>query len=342
MTDTVLIVEDNPLMRLTLEKHVAGLGYQVHTAEHGCQALEEIEKHSIDVILLDLMMPVMDGFTLLEHLKKCPDKRQIPTIVLSSAEEEAMAVRSIEMGAEDHLVKPFNPVFLKARLQAAAEKKHFIAEIAEERAYSDSLLHVLLPTPIINELKETNTVQPKRHDDVAVLFCDIVQFTRYCDEHPPEKVLSELQTLIEAYDGIIEEHHLQKISTMGDSVLITGGLLEPLANPTLSCIECGAEMIKRCQQICPQWKVRVGIHIGPVIAGTAGSYGYRFDIWGDTVNTASRMETQAVPNSVTLSEQAYRRVEDLWPSLPSTTLEVKGKGTQTLYQIEVIPEGAPV
>src|SRR5437660_9500201 len=118
----------------------------------------------------------------------------------------------------------------------------YLRQIEDEKNRSNELLHVILPDQIVRELTETNRVQPRRFNDVAVLFCDVVDFTAYCASHTADDVIAHLQELIESYEEIIARHGMEKIKTVGDSTMATAGLLKPAENPVLCCVRCGLEM----------------------------------------------------------------------------------------------------
>src|SRR5262249_34869633 len=160
-------------------------------------------------------------------------------------------------------------------------ERGYLAQIRREQARSDELLHVILPGEVVRELKATNAVRPRRYDDVAVLFSDIVGFTPFCDSHPPEYVVSHLQGLIETWEQIALKYQIEKIKTIGDAFMAAAGLLQKTdGHPVIHAVRCGLEMIATTQALPVGWNLRVGIHFGPVIAGVIGRRQYLFDLWG--------------------------------------------------------------
>jgi class 3 adenylate cyclase len=315
-------------------------GYEVTLAEDGFKALEMLEQRAIDLVLLDVIMPEMNGYDVLEELKARDNLRGIPIIVVSALDGIDWVARCIAMGAEDYLAKPLDPVILKARIGASLEKKRLrdrevdhLAEIEQQKMRSDELLHVILPPQIVDELKTTNRVEPKRHEDVAVLFCDVVSFTPFCDGRPPQDIVSHLQHLVDACEELSVRYELQKIKTIGDSFMAAAGLLTPLENPVLNCVKAGLGMIAAAQSSPAQWNVRVGIHIGPVVSGVIGNRQYLFDLWGDTVNVAARMESQGVPGFVTLSRSAWDRIAEVCLGEAMGRVPIKGKGEQEMFRL---------
>lgn len=340
-TGSILVVDDNAINRDVLTRRLGRDGHRVALAEDGLQALAMAQAEEFDLILLDIILPGLNGFQVLEQLKADPALRHVPVIMISAFHELDGVVHCLEMGAEDYLPKPFNPVLLRARIDGCLEKKRLrdrevshLAEIDRERKRADELLHVILPAEVVRELKATNTVKPRRHDDVAVLFCDIVGFTPFCDRNQPEQVVAPLQELIEAWEEIALRHGVQKIKTIGDAFMAAAGLLRPADNPVLNCLHCGLEMIAACQARPTGWNLRVGIHVGPVVAGVIGRRQYLFDLWGDTVNTAARMESHGVPGAVTLSAAAWERVASCCRGESRGMVSVKGKGAMEMIRFD--------
>ena len=341
LTGLLLVVDDDEANREMLSRRLTRLGHEVLTAENGRVALEVLRTHPCDVMLLDLQMPEMDGEEVLLQLRADPVWRPLPVIVLSASDEIDRVVRCIEQGAEDYLSKPFNPVLLKARIQACLEKKQLrdreaahLLRIQEEKRRSDELLHVILPHDVAEELKSTRSVRPRRVENVGVLFCDIVGFTAWCERQTPEAVHHELQSLVEVFEQLAADHGLEKIKTIGDTFMATAGLLVPLDHPALNCVDCGLAMIQAARSLPPRWELRLGLHVGPVIAGVVGRRKYQYDVWGDTVNTAARLEQAAPPGSLCVEAALWSRLSDRYHGQALGLVPLKGKGVKELFRID--------
>ena len=339
----ILVVDDNESNRALLTRRLSRQGCTVAVAENGSRALELLERHPFDVVLLDIMMPGIDGYQVLVTVKTDARLRHIPVIMISALDDLASLVRCIEAGAEDYLTKPFDPVLLRARIGACLEKKRLrdremenLALIDEQRRRADELLQVILPRSIAAELKEHNHVKPRHHTNVAVLFSDVTGFTSYCDKHEPEEVLQNLQALVGRCEQISEENGLEKIKTIGDAFMATAGLLEPVENPVLSCVRAGLAMERAAMELPCGWRVHVGIHIGPVIAGVVGAKKYNFDVWGDTVNTAARVAGLAGESGVMLSERAWQDVSEHCQGQSAGRFQVKGKGEMEAFGVTAV------
>ena len=337
----ILLVEDNEMNRDMLSRRLECRGYEVVIAVDGQQGVDLAQSSHPDLILMDMSLPIIDGWEATRQLKADPVLRHIPVIMISALDEIESVVRCIEIGAEDYLPKPFNPVVLRARIGASLEKKRlrdrevlYLRQIEEEKKRSDELLHVILPHDIVKELKATGMVAPRRHEDVAVLFCDIVGFTPYSATRQPEEIVAALQLLFEAYEELAAQHQMYKIKTIGDSFMSTAGLLVPVPNPVLSAVRCGLEMVTTARDLPAGWDVRVGIHAGPVVAGVVGRKQYLYDLWGDTVNTAARVESHGSKAGVNVSASAFERIKDECEGRSLGLIPVKGKGEMEIFRVE--------
>ncbi len=332
----ILIVDDEPFNVDYLEQELEDLGHPTISAGNGMEALDLIGTEEPDLVLLDIMMPEMDGFQVLERLKSRETTRHIPVIMISALDDMSSVVKCIELGAEDYLTKPFDPVLLKSRIGASLEKKFYLQQIQQERVRSDELLHAILPMRIAQELKETHKVRPRRYENVAVLFCDIVGFTPYCESHEPEEVVANLSEMIETFEQITISHGLEKINSFADEFMAAGGIGDEFQDPVMDCVQCGLDMIEAMHHLDTQWQVRVGIHVGPVLAGIVGKRKFLFGLWGDTVNTAARVQSHGVVGTVNISKEAWEQVADRCQGKSQGTIALKGKGPMELYRVDAV------
>jgi len=340
MAPRFLVVDDNEDNRFTLALLLEAEGYtEVALAENGQDAIECLAQQSVDVVLLDIMMPVLDGYNTLERIKTDMNLRDIPVIMISAIDETDSVVRCLELGAEDYLTKPFNAAVLKARVNACLMQKRlhdqeagYLRQIEQEKRRAEQLLHATLPAAAVHELKSTNAVKPRRFEDVTVLFCDVVKFTAYCDQHSPEEVVGHLQNLVNAFEDIASAHGLEKIKTIGDAFMATAGLLQHVPRPAIASVRAGLEMIDAAKRLPPGWSVRIGIHGGPLVGGVIGRTHYSFDVWGDTVNTAARIVDQAAPDTVLMSSRVWRDLDGSFQGRSKGLVELKGKGQLELIE----------
>ena len=350
----ILIVDDDSLNRMLLSSSLEAQGHVFDMAENGRIGWQMLQQKSYDTVLLDLIMPEMDGFELLSLMKADDRLRHIPVIVISSADDLEDIIRCIEMGATDHLPKPFDPHLLMARLNASLANKRFhdqeqayLEIIQSEREKSDKLLQSILPVKIAEELKENGSVKPLLFNSVSVLFTDCIGFTRVSEQMLPHELVDELDGLFSQFDAVCQRNRMEKLKTIGDAYMCAGGL--PLRNCTHAVDACLAALEFRDFMLQmaeikkylnkPFWELRIGVHSGPVIAGVIGTKKFAYDIWGDTVNTASRMESAGEPGKVNISEDTYNLVKEFFNCDYRGKIEAKGKGEVDMYFVnDIKPE----
>jgi class 3 adenylate cyclase len=215
-------------------------------------------------------------------------------------------------------------------------------------AQNEALLLNILPKEIANELKTAGKTQPNHYDEVSVLFTDIVQFTTIADKMTPSYVVEELNRCFTAFDNIIEKHCLEKIKTIGDAYMCAGNIPSPLPNHTFIMVKAALDMVEflkgwnesQLQQGKPVWEVRIGIHLGPLVAGVVGRKKYAYDIWGSTVNIASRMESACPPGEINISQDVYDKVKDQVECAYRGKIIVKNLGELDMYLVKGLKNGA--
>ncbi|MBL8521439.1 MAG: hypothetical protein JNK75_12295 [Betaproteobacteria bacterium] len=211
------------------------------------------------------------------------------------------------------------------------------AELARERQRAEALLLHILPPSIAEELKSTGASEPKRHEDVSVLFTDLVDFTKTVATIPPQVAVSELNDIFTAFDHIVAEYGLEKINTVGDAYMAAAGVPNAVpdhaARAVRAALAMQAYIMHRNERAALQWQLRAGVHSGPVVAGVVGSTKYAYGIWGDTVNVASRMESHSAPGRVNISSVTRALVKGVFATQYRGKLEAKGKGEIDMYFI---------
>lgn len=212
--------------------------------------------------------------------------------------------------------------------------------LEEERRHAEGLLLNILPGEVARELKLNGLVSPKYFEDVSVMFTDFVGFTTAAEKLAAEDLVAVLHEYFTAFDEITKRHGLEKMKTVGDSYMCIGGL--PVRNPShpvdavLAALEM-VQFVERRQGDLPvDWSMRVGIHTGPVVAGVVGTLKFAFDIWGDTVNFSSRMESSGVPNRVNISERTYARVKDFFECEHRGKILTKDKREVDMFLVQRI------
>ena len=333
----ILVVDDNESILGLLSRRLSREGHSIATASSGGQALSAMETEDFDLVLLDLMMPDMSGYEVLQRLKADDHLREVPVIVVSGLDEVDAAIRCIEAGAEDYLTKPFNPTLLRARLASCLERKKwrdrerdYLVRLEAEKERADALLHNILPGQIVTRLNGGEAVIADRVDNVSILFCDLVGFTRLASRLAPARLVESLNRIFSSFDAIAAELGIEKIKTIGDAYMAAAGLPQPRADHALALAELAVRMQSALERINADGgsplQMRIGMHTGPVIAGIIGRHKFVYDVWGDTVNVASRLESHGLPGRIQVSEEMFRALEGRFAFEPRGLVRLRGKG----------------
>ena len=341
-TGKLLVVDDNESNRNMLSRRLLRQGHTVKLAENGKRALEMLREEDFDLVLLDVMMPEMDGYQVLEHLHADDKLRGLPVIMISALDQLDTVVKSIELGAEDYLPKPFNPVVLRARIGACLEKKRlrdreraYIKKLRSEQERSEQLLLNILPRPIAERLKEGQRTIADVFPDVTVLFADLVGFTRMSEQLPPAELVAMLNKIFSMFDQLAEKHGLEKIKTIGDEYMAASGLPMPRPDHAEAMAEMALDMLAVIERFNAKRnrgvRIRIGMNCGPVTAGIIGTKKFAYDLWGDTVNIASRMESHGIANAIQVTEATYKRLRHKYAFQRRGIIHVKGKGALCTY-----------
>ena len=331
----ILVVDDNASNRDLLSRRLVREGYCVTAAENGAAALALTTAEGFDLVLLDLMMPGMSGFEVLCRLKADAGTRHVPVIMISALDEFDSTVRCIEAGAEDYLPKPFNPILLRARIGACLEKKRLLDELHAEKERSEALLLNILPRTIVERMRRGETVIADRIAEATILFADLVDFTSLAAKSSPEETVALLGEIFSRFDALAARHGLEKIKTTGDGYMVAGGLPEERPDHAVAVAEMALAMLDAVETAGrtggEPFRLRIGLNTGALIAGVLGTHKFVYDVWGDTVNTAKRMESYGLPGRVHVSAATRRALGDAFRCEPRGLLDVKGKGWMETY-----------
>ncbi|MBV9701802.1 MAG: response regulator [Methylobacteriaceae bacterium] len=338
----ILVVDDAAANRDLLVRRLARDGHRVEAVDGGRAALARVVQEDFDLLLLDLVMPEMNGFEVLSRLKANAHLRHIPVIMISALDEIDSIAHCIEAGAEDYLPKPFNPILLDARINASLERKRwrdrelaFTRQLQAEKEVSEALLLNILPKTIVERMRQGETVIADRVPEVTILFSDLVGFTPLANRFSPGRTVDLLNQLFSEFDHLASELGLEKIKTIGDAYMVAGGLPEQRSDHAVAV----AEMALRMSQVVSETgarvgeplSMRIGIHSGDVVAGVIGRHKFTYDVWGDTVNTASRLESYGLPSQIHLSAETYRRINHAFRCHSRGPVEIAGKGAMQTY-----------
>lgn len=307
----ILIVDDEPFNVDYLEQELADMGYATISAVNGWDALDKVKSETPDLVLLDVMMPVMDGFAVLERMKADSTLRDIPVIIISAMSDLQSVVKGIQGGAEDYLPKPFEPTLLQARITASLEKKSL-------RDQQRKLLHTFATEEVAEELMRNGFTLGGRSMDVTIMFADIRSFTTFSEQHEAAEVVELLNEYFDAMFGPISRHGGIVNQIIGDGLMALFGTLEKKGDHHHQAVLTAIEMLavlkqfnqKRAAENQPQINIGIGIASGPVMAGYAGTqHRATYTCVGDVVNLASRIESHTkVAGVPILIDEATRAV----------------------------------
>jgi class 3 adenylate cyclase len=221
--------------------------------------------------------------------------------------------------------------------------------IEAEKNRSDNLLLNILPEETARELKDHGKVKAKRFEEVTVLFTDFVGFTSYSQNLEPEELVNSVDHYFSKFDQIVDKYGLEKIKTIGDAYMCAGGLPEPDESHVSKIIEVAFEFIRFLEESKKEtgeeittFDVRIGLNTGPVVAGVVGTKKFAYDIWGDTVNVASRMESNSKPGRINVSENTYQLIKDTYDCEYRGEIEVKNKGKMKMYFVNGLKDSNPL
>ena len=339
-TGRLLVVDDNKVNRLLLGRGLERQGHSVAFAENGRQALEMLDGENFDLVLLDIQMPEMDGYQVLERIIHDTDLRDIPVIMTTAMEELDSVVKCIELGAEDYLTKPVNPVLLRARINASLEKKHL-------RDQQRELFKKFATEEVAEQMLHEGFELGGRYVEATAMFSDIRGFTPLSASQSPADTIDLLNTYytltfeaISGHGGIINQME-------GDGLMAIFGA--PVAQPehAQNAVLAGLEMIELVELFNLERqadgkapiKIGVGIATGGVIAGFTGTERRAtYTCVGDTVNLAARLEshTKVVGEPVLINEVTRRALDDSLQVVDQGLHEIKGfEGKVRVYSVPV-------
>ena len=377
---TILIVDDTPANLGVIVESLEDHGFRVVVAQDGEEGLQRADFVQPDLILLDVMMPGLDGFEVCRRLKALASTRDIPVIFMTSLTETENKVAAFKAGGVDYVTKPLRIDEVMARvnthlnlhtmqkqleaqnaqlqreiierrqaeeaLEASSELirrqrdelKSLYDKIVAEQKVSERLLLNVLPYPIAERLKARPDLSAESIPEViadsflevTVLFADIVKFTRFSAGMSAERLVAVLNEIFTDFDSIADHRGLEKIKTIGDAYMAAAGLPVPAADHAARAAHMALDMLDALDRFnqrsgyCLQ--LRIGINSGAVVAGVIGKRKFIYDLWGDTVNTASRMESHGVAGRVQVTDATRRRLGEPFLFEERGIIEAKGMG----------------
>ncbi|MBU8893364.1 MAG: response regulator [Bacteroidales bacterium] len=344
----ILIIEDD-LVHYKIIQHIlenTDHDIKLKHAQSGSEALEILESELPDLILTDWEMPGISGIEFCKIIQKKEEFAHIPVIMctgINTSSENLMT--AFKSGVVDFIRKPIDKMELISRVNSMLKLsesyqtiKKQKEELQIEKEKSDRLLLNILPEKVAKDLKETGKTEPKLYKAVTVFYSDIVDFTAKTLKIPSNILLNELNDIIKGFDAIMDKNQCEKIKTVGDAYVAVCGL--PVPNPKHAeniinaSIDAIAFLADRNEKSKYKWEIRLGVDTGEVVGGIVGTKKYIYDVFGDPVNTASRLEHNSKTMRIHLSETTYKLVKDKFEFEEQPPLEVKGKGKMKMYFVK--------
>ena len=353
----ILAVDDTAENLELLSHHLSQAGHQVFTADSGAAALDALHQHSIDTVLLDLIMPGMSGSEVLHRIKTDESLRAIPVIIISGRQDMGGIIACIEAGADDYLLKPFNPVLLQARIKAGLERKRWHDREKLDRRQlerNEKFIRATFGRFVSEEVVANLLEQPEGLElggdlrEVTILMADIRKFTTMCENLEPQQITRLLNTYLGTMSDIIMEHQGTVDEFIGDGILALFGAPIAREDDADRAVLCALHMQAAVEHInreystagLPEISMGIGINTGTVVAGIIGSKKRsKYGIVGHNVNLTSRIEECAPGGEILVSKSTLDKLRDAYRMGRSEAVRVKGIHEEIqLYQIVGLEE----
>jgi len=340
----LLIVDDNKVNRILLARGLEQDGHKVEVAENGRLGLEKLRAGSFDLVLLDIEMPEMNGYQVLETCLQDPELRDIPIIMTSSLDEIDSVVKCVELGAEDYLNKPVNPILLRARVNASLEKKRL-------RDEQRKLFRTFATKEVADELLKSGFSLGGKYVNASVLFADIRSYTTYAEKEDPTEIIELLNDYFALMFDAIASYHGTLNQMAGDGLMAIFGAPIHRDDHCQQAVRAALEMIEllegfnqeRAALNKTQIKIGIGIASGRVIAGYTGTqYRATYTCVGDTVNLAARLEaqTKVIGEPILIEDATRTALGDMVKVKSHGPMQLKGKTVEV--EIFSVPVGQKV
>ena len=337
-----MIIDEEIRNRKGLKEILSGGGNNILQADSINSALPILKEKEIGIVLVNIDNPYFGGIELLQTLKEVAGNRNMYKIVITADSiSGATMVKGLNEGAVDFFTTPFNPNLIRAKI-----------EVFKSLYYKDQRINQLLknifPHSVLEDLSSNQKFSPKRIDNGIVLFTDFVDFSHKARNIKPIRLLKKLEYYFTRFDEIIERYKLEKIKTIGDSYMALAGVTEQYPEPALRACLAAVEirdfmLNERSIAMAlnrDYWEVRVGLHMGPLVAGIIGQSKISFDVWGDTVNIAARAEQGCKPGYVTVTKPILEQVQDLFihESRGNVSIHKRGGSIPMSYLLKLSPK----
>lgn len=337
----ILIVEDEKIIGLDIKHTLERIGYEVATiVKSGEAAIDLTGELKPDLVLMDIMLS--GGISGIDAAEAIRRKFGIPVIYLTGLTDEETFDKAKITQPFGYLPKPFDQKGLHSAIEMGLYKhkiesllKQKTIELEEEKKKTDNLLMNILPAEIVKELKINGSVKPRFFEAITIMFANFHDFISLIQKHEPVKVVGQLNEIYHKFDMIVENAGLEKMKTIGNTYMIGGGLPKESDDHALKVVEVALKMSEYVKKVNsknkPEWQLRIGVNSGQVVAGVVGMHKFTYDVWGDTVNIASRMENCCVPGKINITRSTYELVKDTYDCEYRGKLNAKGMGEIDMF-----------
>jgi class 3 adenylate cyclase len=341
-TRPVLVVEDTADTRDVLARWVRQIGLIPTEAADGQQAMSLLRAGQFDLVLLDLNMPILSGFDVLEAMQADEELRRVPVIVISAITDFDSVAKCVALGADDFLFKPFNGTLLRARVTACLEKKRLrdqerqiLSVLQHEQLRVERLLLSIFPPDIARRLKQGEQAIAEHFDEATILFANVQEFPRLTAGRSPREAVGILNTLYTEFDRLAEQHGAERIKTIGDTYMAAAGIPVHRADHAAAAAELALQMQHAAARLRLGLRepvsLRIGMSSGPVVAAVIGTAKLGYDLWGATVTLASQMESLGVAGQIQLDQNTYRLLESNYLFEDRGGFYIQGEGEVNTY-----------
>lgn len=344
--DIIFAVDDLAENLQMLKLALRNQPFELYTATSGDEALDWLEHHTPDLILMDIQMPGLDGYETTTRIKADPRLDGIPVLFISGVTDQNAILKCFEAGAVDYVSKPFKRQELVARITVHLQIKHLQEKLEEERNKISGILGNILPDRLIRQLTNGERPGSETYRDVSVMFTDFRNFTGLTRTLGPEAAIHHLNHLFYAFDEIVVHYGLERVKTIGDGYFAIAGVNTQREGAALRTVKAAMAMQAYVAYYNRRtgrtdWSLRIGLHCGDVIAGIIGFQKIAFDVWGDAVNVASRLQNVAKENGIVVSEPFLDQVRAKVESVPGGNEDLRNIGSHAIHSLTAL-NGAEV
>jgi len=333
----ILILDRDEKIKIGLKEILGGNGNNLLFSNSIQESIPILTKKEIGILLIDIDSNEFNGFETLKTLKDVSVSKNIYILAVTSSPYSGVKmVKGLNEGTIDYITKPFNPNLILSKIEVY-KKNYYKDQIFNQ------LLNTIFPQKVLEDLNKNGKFSPKRVENGVVLFTDFIHFSQKASLVKSIQLLKKLEFYFTQFDEIISRYKLEKIKTIGGSYMIIGGVIEenelPETRACLAALEIRNFMLN--EKFVAQsmgldfWEIRIGIHVGPLVAGIIGSTKFSFDVWGDTVNIASRAEQNSEPNSISITENINKKTNNIFKTKRLGKIEIKKRsGTIEMFILE--------